>query len=308
MKPFDSTIILYILFLFLFILFIIILSFLIRRYYSIRKIRRMKLPEKIETLNAYLYPFGYRYVPKQDFISSHNNAWQRQAGYHELFDRSALLFSMHLDALPIYFNYRGRTWLIEFWKGQYGINTGAEVGIYHSDRLLSKEEWKDAHFQAVSDAERLPVAFLLKQDKKVIARLSETTWWLTAFLVGRYSNPSSLTLHPVIAFPNSEMQQCFLIGLRDAGLSPNFYHTKGNRVHILFTDNSLVSSLYSQNISLLKRLRIRYVNLLNRINCKLYMFLTKPFQLTLDKILYLATLLPFTIRHTLRHLRGTRRK
>ena len=39
-------------------------------------------------------------------------------------------FQMVFDALPVYFDYQKKTWLIEFWKGQYGINTGAEIGIY----------------------------------------------------------------------------------------------------------------------------------------------------------------------------------
>ena len=60
-------------------------------------------------------------------------------------------FQMVFDALPIYFDYRGRTWLIELWKGQYGINTGAELGIYHADKILSESEYKTALFTAAED-------------------------------------------------------------------------------------------------------------------------------------------------------------
>ena len=65
-------------------------------------------------------------------------------------------FQMVFDSLPVYFNYRGRTWLIEFWKGQYGINAGGEIGIYHCDRLLSESEYRNAHFKAAGEEEMLP--------------------------------------------------------------------------------------------------------------------------------------------------------
>lgn len=58
---------------------------------------------------------------------------------------------MVFDALPIYFDYAGETWLIEFWKGQYGINTGGEVGVYHAGKVVPERYYRIAHFEAVED-------------------------------------------------------------------------------------------------------------------------------------------------------------
>ena len=112
-----------------------------RRRRAIKKVCCMSCREKQDLLDTILEPFGYYYVCDQDLISTRNDAWQRQAGYRALFDKAALRLHIVFDALPIYFNHCGRTWLIELWKGQYGINTGAEVGIYQADGLLSPEKF-----------------------------------------------------------------------------------------------------------------------------------------------------------------------
>ncbi len=98
---------------------------------------------------------------------------------------------MIIDCEPIYFEYDDKKWLIEFWKGQYGINTGAEVGIYHADRLLSHSELSTALFQCADDREMLPVSFKLTKAGKPLACMSKKTWWLTAFLIFLFSQSSS---------------------------------------------------------------------------------------------------------------------
>lgn len=72
---------------------------------------------------------------------------------------------MVFNALPVYFDYDGRTWLIEFWKGQYGLHTGCEIGVYCSDRILRPAERSAELFHAVSDEELLPMSFVLKQKR-----------------------------------------------------------------------------------------------------------------------------------------------
>mgnify|MGYP000621142798 CR=1 FL=1 len=56
-----------------------------------------------------------------------------------------------LTANRFYFDYQGKTWLLEFWKGQYGINTGAEIGIYRADTLLSPAQRPYTLFHTVPD-------------------------------------------------------------------------------------------------------------------------------------------------------------
>ena len=42
---------------------------------------------------------------------------------------------MVFETLPVYFDYAGKTWLIQIWKGQYGICTGCE-----DDPLLRQQQ------------------------------------------------------------------------------------------------------------------------------------------------------------------------
>lgn len=282
-----------------------------RRYRAIKKVCCMSPGEKQELLDTILEPFGYYYVCDQDLISTHNDAWQRQAGYTALFDRAALHFNMVFDALPIYFDHCGRTWLIELWKGQYGINTGAEVGIYHADCLLDPEEYPSAHFQVVSDSELMPVAFELYHGKKRLAAMEGTTWWLTAFLVGMFTKPDQMSMEVTIGFPSQEMQHRFVEALRRIGQENKSLRYScschGLQVRIRYSCGCPASPICPERISWFRRLQINWVQLCNRFFCRLYRYVTRPFDSTPDRILFLYELLPFTLRRMLRRLKGVLR-
>ncbi len=288
------------------LLFLLLICFLFgfwRRHAAIKKVCSLSCEEKCSLLDSILAPFGYVYAPKQDIISTLNDAWQRKAGYTALFDRAALHFHMVFDALPIYFNYQGRTWLIEFWKGQYGINTGAEVGIYYADRILKKEEYDTAHFQAVEDCDRLHVTYTLLHGSHPLATVSGLTWWLTVFFVGMFSRPSQLAMDCVLCFPDGEMQECFLSALRQTASNVRF-HCHGCKVHLYYEEGCPLSPICPDQISWFRKLRIRWAQFCNRLCCRLYCFLTRRFDCTLNRILYLYFLLPFALRRMLRRLKG----
>lgn len=287
------------------ILIVICFVFLFfRRRKAIKKTCAMTQEEKCSLLQDILYPYGYCYLPKQDVVSTHNDAWQRGSGYTAFFDRAALHFNMVFDALPIYFHYQGKTWLIEFWKGQYGINTGAEIGIYYADRILSSSELSTAHFQAVEDSERLPVAFTLYKDCEILASASGKSWWLTAFLVGSYAKPDTLSMDIEISFPNIEMQASFLEALKRVE-NPHFaFHCRNKEVHIHYSCGCPISPICSETITIFRRIRIAWTQFCNRWLCRLYCAIAHPFETTLDRIVFLYELLPYILRRMLRHLKG----
>lgn len=288
-------------------LFLVLLFGIWRRRIAVRKVCSLSCEEKCMLLNDILSPFGYVYEPKQDIISTHNDAWQRNAGYTAAFDRAALHFNMVFDALPIYFNFRERTWLIEFWKGQYGINTGAEIGIYYANRILKEEEYESAHFQAVEDCDRLPVTFTLLHNTHPLATVSRLTWWLTVFFVGMFSQPSKLGMDCILCFPDSKMQECFTAALKRT--APNIYfHCHGSKVHLYYGEGCPFSSVCPSRISRFRKLQIGWAQFCNRSCCRLYCFLTRRFDCTLNKVLYLYYLLPLALRRMLRRLKGVIRE
>lgn len=263
-----------------------------RRKKSKGKIRRMSEEEKCQRLSTLIEPFGFIYEPKRDILISHINAWQRKHGYETLFDELAPKFNMIVDACPVYFDYQDKTWLIEFWKGQYGINTGAEVGVYHSNRRVLKEQRKLIRYNAVSN-EEMPLIglWLEKQGTKLFSR-KDYHWWLAAFRMGRFSNPKDLVMYANISFDNVSMAEAFVTGLREAGFSREKYRIRGRKVSVTLDETDYYSGI--------PKLHRKVVQEINRCFCGLYHLVTLPFTQTADRMLFLYEQLPWCFKHMLR--------
>lgn len=256
--------------------------------------------DKCRLLNELIEPFGYTYLPSQDLFSSQLDSWQRSFGYGSLYDNAAYRFGMIFDSLPVYFDYNHKTWLIEFWKGQYGINTGAEAGIYYADRILDKKDYDTTIFQSVSNPDMPVFSFQLFRNETLIAELSAQHWWLTAFSLGLFSEPEDLSLKIGVTLRNRNMRNAFVEGLIRAGYHQNEIRISCNTVIFCFT-----KSLSAANR--LTRLRIRLAQWKNHFWCHVYLQITKPFCRSLDRILYLYYFLPFCFRRIL-HIRKDKNK
>lgn len=137
----------------------------IRRRLAIEKVEERTDSQKVKDINEALSLYGFLFDVQQDLVYSHMYPWQRKVGYCRLYDELAPSLNMIIDSEPIYFQYDGRRWLIEFWKGQYGMTTGGEVGVYVTD----KEDvdipgiFSGAFYECVSDDDRLQMAYTLKK-------------------------------------------------------------------------------------------------------------------------------------------------
>lgn len=266
----------------------------IRKTYSVRKIRRMSVPERLERLDQIASPFGFKYNLKQDIFTSRFDAWQRDYGYGSIYDKYAPLFHMILDCEPIYFNYEGATWLLELWKGQYGITAGCEIGIYKADRIVPKEERSGTIFHSVPK-EQLPVfSFSLLQGLLPICRLCQKHWWLTCFCIGRYTDPELLAMKVSITFPGEEMCRAFLGGMLEAGYRCEDIYVAEQAVFFTF------DTPHSAQPRLGKGLHRLWVQFQNRLLICLFLHVTKPFCFSLDRLLLLYEYLPFLFRHMLK--------
>ena len=275
------------------ILLIILLAWILwRRERSRRKICRMGEREKIQLLSKLIHPFGFSYDENQDVFISRLDAWQRKEGYEELFDRLASKFNMVIDAFPVYFDYAGKTWLIEFWKGQYGINTGAEVGVYHANRLVPKAQRRKIHYNAVSDEEMPLIGMRLEKNRERLFVRKERHWWLTAFKMGLFSEPGELVLRASITFSDSAAAKAFYAGFLETGYQKCRCRIKNRRVTVCFdqaTEHTGMEKYYR-----------RLVQRGNRLFCILYRLLSMPFVKTPDRMLFLYEQLPWCFRHMLR--------
>ena len=272
-----------------------------RRPRIIRKVRSLCMEEKCRILSGLIEPFGFCYDPRQDIFVSRQDAWQRFFGYRSFFDRAAPFFQMVFDCLPVYFDYEGRTWLIEFWKGQYGINTGCETGIYKADGLLSPAGRKHALFHAVADDEMLPVCATLYRDSCPLFSLNERHWWLAGFSMGLFSRPHTLRMSVSITFPNGRMLCAFTGALRESGFDPGHLCIEGLTATLCFHLPP------SPGHGFFMRLICAFAQWKNRIFCGLYLWITRPFCRSIDRLVYLYYFLPFAFRKTI-SIRPCRRR
>lgn len=272
-----------------------------RKKKIIKKVNSLCANEKYTLLNELLEPFGYNYLPAQDIFSTRIDAWQRKMGYCALYDKAAPRLNMIFDYLPVYFNYRNRTWLLEFWKGQYGINTGGEIGVYYADRILEEKELKTTLFQSVKDEDMLSLQFSLTRNDNPCASLEDRHWWLTAFRLGLFSKPSELKMQACVTFPTSEMAGAFVAGLLNAGYSTSEIRRYCNTVSFTLAHTHSVSGAFRKFLA-------RFSQWKNRFWCKTYLYITRPFTLSVDRVLYLYYYLPFVFRKTLRVRKTFRKK
>lgn len=286
------------------ILFAVCVFFFIFHFFRRRKItckiRCMDPCQKQNLLNELAEPFGFSYHPDCDIITSRLDAPQRGFGYRHLYDRTASHFHMVFHCEPIYFDYQGRTWMIEFWKGQYGINIGGEIGIYHADGIIPPERFEQTVFHAVSENELLPLSMELCFKGKPLFCLNRPHWWLTGFCTGRYADPEDLSMNISITFPKEEMMNCFTKALLYTGYSSCDICICGLSVSFTF---SIPHSRQPKHC-----FRFPFAQWKNRQLCRLYQYITRPFHCVLDQILYLYFFLPAAFRRTLRFKKHRRQK
>lgn len=262
------------------------------RRYLIKKVSKMAFCDKVESLNNIAEPFGYFYKYPEDIFGTTIDAWQRDFGYTRLFDQSAALFGMVFDCEPVYFNYEGKTWLIEFWKGQYGMNAGAEVGIYHADGIISKKKRNKVVFESAEDHEMLKISYRLLDKKRHICSVSGIHWWLTSFSVGSFAKPRDLSMVVCTTFPNQEMRDAFIDGLMELGYDT--YDMDICRQSVCFS----FTSPRSRQPDFVKPWRLAWTQMKNHLFSRLYLFVTRPFDNTLDRLTFLRLHLPFFFRRT----------
>lgn len=179
---------------------------------------------------------GYAYDPVQDIFYSVIDAWQRKFGYSRFYDELAAHCSMIIDCEPFYFEYKGKNWLIEVWKGQYGMTTGCEIGIYSIDGPVIRLPggFNATLYKCADDDELLYMSASLRKRGHVLFRRTDYHWWLTGFILGEFSEPEELSVDCSIRFPDREMTKAFAGAMKKAGYTSDEIKISGNSVSFVF--------------------------------------------------------------------------
>ncbi len=254
--------------------------------------KKNKAPRKplytLDDLNNDLKPFGFAYYPPQDYFYSIMYGWQSECGYCELYDEGSAGLSMIIDCEPIYFNYDGKKWLIEFWKGQYGMTSGCEIGIYTTTgpNLNIPGVFNGTFYFCAKEEDHLPLAFTLYKNGKEIFNRREVHWWLTGFKLGEYAHPSELSVAIEITLKNKEMLEAFLGGMRKAGYTDDQLTIRGNTV-------SFIYGVPYADQPMTRTPEIEYWMQMNNLrNTSAYNFATSAYKNTIEKLNYVRNAAP----------------
>ena len=236
-------------------------------------------PDESE-LDDIIEKVGYSYNSQKDLFFSNSDAWQREMGYCRLYDEVAAPFGIIVDSEPIYFSYAGKRWLIEFWKGQYDLTTGCEIGLYTTEEpdLDILGIFSGTFYNCVSLEDELFMSYTLKKNGETMFTREDKQWWLTSFKLGEFTEPSELTMDIYITLKDKTMLKEFITGLEAAGYSEDEYSIDELSVAIKF------DKPHTQQPITRTYLTDMIIQQKNKLLCDKYQSITKEYVTSLAKI------------------------
>ena len=131
------------------------------------------------------------------------NSWQRKFGFGLAYDAiSATNPAFNYVTRRFKFDYAGKEWMLQIWKGNYALVTnGGEIGIYCREKGSS-----NPFYGAAADEDMLVFSMdVYHGDELLVSRGPVTHWWLTAFkLSPTIYLPDSLTMHFSVTVKDAE--------------------------------------------------------------------------------------------------------
>lgn len=192
--------------------------------FTINVIKRGNLLQLLLSKHQVL-SYQYSYVDDY-YYTNDKDAWQHNFGFGKIYDFVSPYLLLEYDYVRVFFEYEGKDWMIQMWKGQYGmIFYGGEIGVYnrpHSDDGV--HEWTMYNCPDEDDWLKMEMT-LYHQDIngnyiEEFTREYDKYWWCTGFKNGhlRQEEPADeLRLEGRITFKSKEMCDLFVSGLDACG-------------------------------------------------------------------------------------------
>lgn len=189
----------------------------------------------IQKLLAEKQALGFRYMPGTQptgdfYYTDDKECWQVNCGYNEVYDHFAPMTAMFIDQVRVRFDYAGKEWMIQLWKGNYGwLFVGAEIGVYTAPIGTYQEGAGNInHYNCADKSDWLKMqldCYFAEGNnghyKKVFTREYDEYWWATGFVKGqltKYTAPrTELKMKGRITFKSELMASLFVQGLREGG-------------------------------------------------------------------------------------------
>ena len=185
------------------------------------------------TAKDILVAAGFAYDEEQGIFYTPLYPWQRYFGFNVIYDMAAPLTGMIYDTKRIEFIYDDREWMVQLWKGQYGITAGAEIGLYTRDLDRTLQ------YDCADDEDLIEMQFdFYNQGKYVFSRGPEKHWWLTGFKVFHVGIPFTITMDMTLKFTDNQMATAFMKALKKQQytdiMNPIKYKRVGSTIRIIW--------------------------------------------------------------------------
>lgn len=184
-------------------------------------------PERWTASNLVLpWPFRYAFLPSS------------------VFDVGRPLVDIVYATLRVKFQYAGQAWMVQLWKGRYGLTLlGGEIAV-----LKKSIEQQAEHYWPAEESEELPISmdfyqhnFLTDHTEKLFTRSAKSAWWFNGFVPGvfyEFNRKSEIIMVGTITFPDQEMLCAFEKSLKEIGFkagtpgrdAPETYSIHGDRL------------------------------------------------------------------------------
>ena len=153
---------------------------------------------------------SYSYSESGNYFYTDDDPWQRNFGFNRLYDIGAVFTVMYLDTFHVYYNHGGYDWMIQFWKGQYGLLfLGGEIGLYYKDPAKQTQ-----HFNCAEEDMEINMQMSVYREGygELFTRPYAPHWWTTAFVPGKlkkFSDRTELTMVAKLEFKSEEEREKF---------------------------------------------------------------------------------------------------
>ncbi len=195
--------------------------------YAIHVVKRSNFVYNL-LVSKQVLSYKYSYVDDY-YYTNDKKSWQATYGFNKLYDIVAPYLLMEYDYVRVHFTYEQKDWMVQLWKGQYGLLFyGCEMGIYnktHSD----KQDGLFTTYSAAPEDDWLKMEMTMYHDKRrngnyvrEFTREYDDYWWCTGFKDGHLlvEEPASeLRMVSRITFKTEEMTSLFATGLEECGFS-----------------------------------------------------------------------------------------
>lgn len=197
--------------------------------------------------------YQYSYIDDY-YYTNDKEAWQYDYGYGPLYDIAAPYILLEYDYVRVFFEHEGKDWMIQLWKGQYGlIFYGCEIGIYNKPHSDDPDNLF-TFYSCPPEEDWIKMEMTLYHQKldgsweREFTRPYGDYWWCTGFKDGhlRIEEPADeLRMIGRLTLKDKKMTKLFIQGLLDCGFKQvnkkedvkiDTFYTKGKDVYLQWQD------------------------------------------------------------------------